>query len=226
LPGDVLFLSFDINGITVGKKGEIKYSLAMDMKDASGTKVFAQLPQIIEAANTLGGTQLPGYAYADIGGNVAAGKYTLTVTVKDEIANQSASLSHAFEVLKKDFGIGRVGLFYDEQGKVWAPPVFVAGQSAWVHFITMGFDRDARDKSPNVEVRMRVLDATGKPTLPQGVTGDTKAQKVPANVQAVPWFQKIELNRPGKYKLELEAEDKVAKKTVKEVLNITVLETK
>src|SRR5206468_1404831 len=85
LPGDVLFLAFDINGMTVGKRGEVKYSLALEMKDASGTKVFAQLPQIIEAANTLGGTALPGYAYADIGGNVAPGKYTLTVTVKDEI---------------------------------------------------------------------------------------------------------------------------------------------
>src|SRR5262249_11769643 len=152
------------------------------------------------------------------------GKYTLTVTVKDEISGQSATLTHPFEVLKKDFGIGRIGLFYDEQGKVWAPPVFVAGQSAWVHFITMGFDRNAKNQQPSVEVRMRVLDSGGKPTVPQAVTGDTNSQKVPANVQAVPWFQKIELNRPGNYKIELEAEDKVAKKTAKEVLNITVLE--
>lgn len=226
LPGDVLFLTFDINGMTVGKRGQIKYSLGMQMKNSKDVSVYSQLPQIIEAANTLGGTSLPAFAYADIGGSVEAGKYTLTVTVKDEIAGQSASLTHAFEVLKKDFGIGRIGLFYDEKGMVWAPPVFVAGQSAWVHFITMGFDRDVRDKNPNVEVRMRVLDSAGKPTLPEAVTGDTKTQKVPTNVQAVPWFQKIELNRPGKYKIELEATDAVAKKTVKEVLNITVLETK
>src|SRR5262249_24176845 len=61
LPGDVLFLAFDIDGMSVGKRGDIKYSLALEMKDASGAKVFAQLPQVIEAANTLGGASLPGY---------------------------------------------------------------------------------------------------------------------------------------------------------------------
>jgi hypothetical protein len=226
LPGDVLFLAFDIKGMTVGKQGEIKYSLALDMKNAAGAKVFGQLPQVIESANSVGGNQLPGYAYADIGGSVPAGKYTLTVTVRDEIAKKSEQLTHQFEVLKKDFGIGRLGLFYDDRGGVWAPPVFVVGQSAWLHFWTMGFDRDGKTKDPNVEVRMRILDESGKPTLPQPITGDLKNQKLAANAQFAPWLQKVELNRPGKFKIELEAEDKVSKKTVKEVLSITVLESK
>src|SRR5438477_528342 len=132
--------------MSVGKQGQIRYSMALDMKDASGAKVFSQLPQVIEAVNTLGGASLPGYAYADIGGSVAAGKYTATVIVKDETSGKSASLTHPFEVLKKNFGIGRIGLFYDEQGKVWAPPVFVAGQSAWIHFITVGFDRNQKTR--------------------------------------------------------------------------------
>src|SRR5207249_6588911 len=116
-----------------------------------------------------------------------------TVIVKDETSGKSASLTHPFEVLKKNFGIGRIGLFYDEQGKVWAPPVFVAGQSAWIHFITVGFDRNQKG-SPDVEVRMRVLDESGKQTLPGVVTGDTRNQKVGPSLLAVPWFQKIELN--------------------------------
>ena len=226
LPGDVLFLAFDIKGMSVGKSGDIKYSLALDMRNDAGVKVFGQLPQVIASANSLGGTSLPGYAYADIGSKVAPGKYTLTVTVEDAMAKKSAKLDYQFEVLKKDFGIGRLGMWYDDRGQTWAPPVFVAGQSVWIHFITMGFDRNAATKQPDVEVRMRVLDESGKATLPQTVAGDTKTQKVQPEVEALPWFQKIELNRPGKYKLELEAEDKVAKKTVKEVLNITVLETK
>jgi hypothetical protein len=226
LPGDVLFLQFDINGLSVSKSGQIKYSLAMQMKDSSGTVVFRQLPQVIEAVNTLGGTSLPGFAYADVGGNVAAGKYTLTVTVADQITGKKDELTHPFEVRKKAFGIARLGLFYDEQGRVWAPPVFVAGQSAWLHFITVGFDRNPATKNPDVEVRMRVLDDSGKPTLPNPVTGDTKTQKPAANVQALPWFLKIELNRPGKFKIEVEATDLIAKKTEKEVLSITVLEAK
>ena len=44
--------------------------------------------------------------------------------------------------------------------------------------------------------------------------------------EAIDWIQKIELNRPGKFKIEVEAEDKVAKKKKTEVINITVLEVK
>ena len=228
LPGDLLVVAFDIKGISVNKQGQIKYSLALDMKNAAGAKVFGQSPQIIESANSLGGRQLPGFAYADIGTSVPPGKYTLKVTVRDENAKQSADLTHAFEVLKKDFGIGRLGLWYDERGigQTWAPPVFVAGQSAWVTFITMGFDRDVRNKEPDVEVRMRVLDESGKPTLPETVTGSTKTQKVRPGAEVIDWIQKIELNRPGKFKIEVEAEDKVAKKKKTEVINITVLEVK
>jgi hypothetical protein len=226
LPGDVLFLRFDISGLSVDKGGRIKYSLAMQMKNAAGETVFSQVPQVIEAVNTLGGSSLPAFAYADIGGSTAPGKYTLIVTVADEITKKKQELPHAFEVRKKDFGITRLGLFYDEQGRTWAPTIFVAGQSAWLHFWTVGFDRNPASKNADVEVRMRVLDDSGKPTLPNPVTGDTKAQKPPANAQFLPWFLKIELNRPGKYKIEVEATDVIAKKTAKEVLSITVLESK
>lgn len=226
VPGDVLFLAFDIRGMSVGKKGEIRYSMELDMRDAAKNRVFRQSPQVIEAANSLGGSQLPGYAYADIGGSVQAGKYTLTVTVKDETSGKSASLTHGFEVTKKDFGIGRLGLFYDDQGRVWAPPVFVAGQSAWLHFVTIGFDRDAKAKEPDVEVRLRILDDAGKPAGPQPIAANLKNQKIPANLQAIPWLQKLEMNRTGKFKIEVEAEDKVAKKTVKEVLSVSVVEAK
>ena len=225
LPGDMMFLAYDITGMSVSKEGRIKYSLAMQLNDSTGKKVFAQVPQVIEAANSLGGTTLPGFSYAEIGGNQAPGKYKMIVTVKDESTKpaKGAEISQDFEILKKDFGIGRLDLFYDQRGSVSAPRIFVAGQSAWIQFITMGFDRDASG-NPNLEVRMRIVDESGKPTTPQPTTGESK--KADAGVSALPWFQKIDFNRPGKFTIELEAEDKVAKKTVKEVLSIQVLDSK
>jgi hypothetical protein len=223
LPGDIMFLTYDISGMKVDKQGRIKYGLAMQLNDSTGKKVFAQVPQAIEAANSLGGSTLPGFSYAEIGGNTAPGKYKMVVTVEDKNAKKSAEISQDFEILKKDFGIGRLDLFYDQRGSVSAPRTFVAGQSAWIQWITMGFDRDASG-NPNVEVRMRIVDESGKPTTPQPTTGESK--KADAGVSALPWFQKIDLNRPGKFKIELEAEDKVAKKTAKEVQTITVLELK
>jgi hypothetical protein len=225
LPGDVVFLAFDIDGLTVGKDGKISYSMAMQLKDAKGAVLFAQVPQPIEANNTLGGTSTRGFSYAQIGGDLAAGKYTMTVTVKDEPSGKSSPLTQNFEVVKRDFGIIRLGLFYDDQGKEWAAPHFVVGQHAWIHFNTTGFDR-GKDKNPDIEVRVRVTDASGKPTVAEPFVGSSKNQNVPAAVQTLPWWQKIELNRAGKYKLELEATDKVSKKTVKETLSITVVDSK
>jgi hypothetical protein len=224
LPGDALFLRFDIDGISVDKEGRIKYSLGLKLTDGNGKQVFAQVPQLIEASNTLGGNTLPAFAFADILNNTAPGKYTMTVTVKDQPSGQSKDLTYDFEVLKKDFGIGRIGIFYDDQGKLSAPTTFLPGQSAWVHFYTLGFDRDSRDKNPHIQVKMRVLDSTGKATVPTPLIGETK--QVPQGFQNIPWYLKLDLNRPGKFKIELEATDVIAKKTVKEVLSITVLEEK
>jgi hypothetical protein len=220
LPGDMMFLAFDINGITMNKFGGIKYSLGMQLKDSTGKKIFGQVPQAIEASNSLGGSSLYGFSYAEIGGNQPPGKYTMTVTVTDENSKKTAEIVQPFEILKKDFGIGRMDLFYDQRGSLWAPRTFVVGQSAWVHFITMGFDRD-KEGNPNVAVRIRIFDESGKPTLPQPYTGDVR--KTDRNDFALNWYQKIEFNRAGKFKIELEAEDKVAKKTANVVQSITVL---
>jgi hypothetical protein len=226
LPGDVVFLAFDIDGLTVGKDGKISYSMAMQLKNAKGEALFSQVPQPIEANNTLGGTSTRGFSYAQIGGDLPAGKYTMTVTVKDEQQpSKSSTLTQSFEVTKRDFGIIRLGLFYDDQGKEWAAPYFVVGQHAWIHFNTTGFDR-GKDKNPDIEVKVRVTDASGNPTVAEPFAGSTKTQNVPAAVQTLPWWQKIELNRAGKYKLELEATDKVSKKTAKETLSITVVDSK
>jgi hypothetical protein len=222
LPGDMVFLAYDISGMTVGKDGQIRYTLSLELKDPTGKKIYSERPQAIVASNSLGGNSLPSFSYAEVGTNTAPGKYTMTVTVRDETAKKAkpVEITQNFEVLKKDFGIGRLDLFYDERGSVWAPRVFVAGQQAWIHFITLGFDRDANG-DPNVEVRIQVLDESGKPTLPQPYKGEVK--KAERNQSVFPWYQKLDFNRPGKFKIELEAEDKVAKKTVKEVQAITVL---
>jgi hypothetical protein len=227
LPGDVVFVAFDIDGLTIGKDGKISYSMEMKLKNAKGEALFSQVPQPIEANNTLGGSSTRGFSYAQIGNDLPAGKYTMTVAVKDEQSQSGkpVTLTQNFEVTKRDFGIVRLGLFYDDQGKEFAPPMFVVGQHAWIHFMTTGFDR-GKDKSADIEVNVRVLDANGKPTLAQAFTGSTKTQNVPPTVQTLPWWQKIELNRAGKYKLELEATDKSSNKKVKEVLNVTVVDSK
>jgi hypothetical protein len=224
LPGDVFFLAFDIEGLSVNKEGQVRYSMGMQLKDSKGQVVFGQQPKDLESVNSLGGNSLPAFAAAEVGLQSPPGVYTMNVSVTDKISKQTKTLSHKFDVVKQDFGIVRLSLSYDPQGQTPAPPTFVAGQSAWVNFAVVGFERDGKTKNPDLVLEMRVLDDKGQPTLPKPNVGT--ANNVAAAHQVIPMFFLLELNRAGKFKIELKATDKLAKKSVTETLDISVAETK
>ena len=59
LPGDIFFLSFDIDGIKVSEAGRVKYGMAMEVVDATGKSIFKQMPVERDDFLPLGGTRLP-----------------------------------------------------------------------------------------------------------------------------------------------------------------------
>jgi hypothetical protein len=91
--------------------------------------------------------------------------------------------------------------------------VFTCGQAVWVHTSAVGFAR-GRDKQPDVVFQMRVLDESGKPTLAKAVT-DTLAEDLPANLSGLPMAFLLTLNRPGKFTVELQANDHISGKKTK-----------
>src|SRR5947199_69267 len=75
-------------------------------------------------------------------------------------------------------------------------------------------------------VTIRVLDEDGKPTVAKPLTSDIKSDEKDAPGIMIFRPAQIELNRPGKFKVELTAKDNVSDKTTKEVLDLTVVEVK
>src|SRR5437879_4706834 len=67
LPGDSLFLAFDIEGIQADASGKAQYSVGMAVANSQGKVQFKQEPRNLEAINALGGTRLPAHAHIDIG---------------------------------------------------------------------------------------------------------------------------------------------------------------
>ena len=55
----------------------------------------------------------------------------------------STVLTRKFDVLKKEFAVVQVFTSSDINGKVAAAPVAVVGQSMWLNFVTVGFERRA-----------------------------------------------------------------------------------
>src|SRR5215213_8440061 len=50
LPGDVLFIAYDIDGLSVDKEGKAVYTMGMDVTDATNRTVFKQDPQPADKA--------------------------------------------------------------------------------------------------------------------------------------------------------------------------------
>src|SRR5262249_14042779 len=237
LPGDIFFLSFDIEGIKVSPEGRVKYGMAMEVIDSAGKSIFKQMPVERDDFLPLGGTKLPARAFVSVGVEQAPGTYTCKVTVSDLSEKDKAaskSLEQKFEVLPRGFGIVQLYTAADMKGEIPAPLVGVAGQSMFVHFAVINFERDKDSKSsdkdakggqPNITIEMVVYDQTKKPTLDKPTikqVPDEADGKVDEKVVGVPMRFLVPLNREGGFLIELKATDNISKKTSKMYLPLRV----
>jgi hypothetical protein len=225
LPGDVYFLTYDIENLKVDENGKVVYTMSMELLDSKGKSQFKSEPQKLEMTSSLGGARVPAFAHAVLGTDTAKGEYTLHLTVEDRATQKKAELTKKFDVIEKEFGLVRLNTSYDGQGALPAPAVAVAGQSLWVNFAATAFDRDKKTKQPDITVEMRVLDENGKPTVEKPFPGAV-SDNVPESWSLIPMQFLLTLNRPGKFTVELKATDKLAKKNSTLKFPVTVLDTK
>jgi hypothetical protein len=222
LPGDVLFVAYDIDGVTIDKAGKVQYSMAMEVVDKDKKTVFKQDPAEKVDFVPLGGTRLPARAFITLGLDQPPGLYTLKVTVIDRANKAEKTLSHPFEVLPKGFGIVAVYASIDERGQIPAPTTGIVGQSVFIQFAAVGFERDPKSKQPDLRFEMMPLDDTGKPTLAEPSAHDAKAGVDDKdNVYQVRFL--LPMTRAGKYSIRLTAEDKIGKKKATFELPVVVL---
>ncbi len=219
LPGDSLAVRFEIENVAVDKEGKAHYASSVEVTDPAGKVIFEQAPRPEEVYLTLGGTSLPASATVVIGLEQSPGEYTIKVTVKDTLADKSATLTQKFTVQPKGFGFIGLAGSSDPEGKYPSGPPYV-GQALYLNAAVIGFDRGPK-KQPNLVFEMTILDEQGKPTLPKAFD-DVVDKNVPDNAAAVPVQFLITINRPGKFTAELKATDKVGNKTTTLKIPFTV----
>lgn len=211
LPGDVLFIAFDIDGITIDADGKAAYTMAMEVKDGAGKLVFKQDPRELNDFIPLRGGKIPARAFITIGLDQPPGAYTCKMTVTDPKAKGTNSFSVPFEVLRPDFGLVAVNPTHDERGQIVAPASGVVGETRWVQFTVANFARDAKTKQPNVEFTLELVDEKGTPTLGrpvQNVQNSGIDEKDAVFGQRFPVF----LSRPGRFTVRVTGVDKVTNK--------------
>jgi hypothetical protein len=220
LPGDSVFLSFDLSGVTIAEDGTVKFSIGTEVVNDQGKTLFKMAPRDNEIKLSLGGNRMPGYAQVDVGLQQPPGEYTMKVTVTDRASGKSQTLSRNFTVLQPDFGIVKASISSDPDG-LHRTVVPGAGEGLWVHFGVLGFNRDNGTKQPDVSVQLRILDESGKATQTKPLMATVKSD-VPADHVLLPMRFPLALNRPGKFTIEVTATDELSKKTSKLTFPLTV----
>lgn len=224
LPGDTLFLCFDIEGIRVDGNGKVAYSIGTEVTSRSGRPVFKQEPRNLEGTTSLGGGRVPAFAEIRLGVDQEPGDFILKVTATDTAGRRSGSAERPFTVLPRGFGLVRLTTSSDQDGLL-PSPIAAVGQPLWVNFGAVGFGRDSGTKQPNVTFQIRVLDDAGKPTTAKPITSSVN-KDVPEKFLGLPMNFLLSLNRPGKFTVEIQANDQVARKTTSLSFPLTVHEAK
>src|SRR5438105_10055627 len=173
LPGDRLQLTFDIEGVQFSGEGKYTYSMGMEVTDSKGKSYYKQAPREQDVFYTLGGNRFPAFAHVDIGTDLTAGEYAVTVNVTDTKTKKTETINQKFEVLAKAFGLVRLQItnVQDLQVATPMPPVGVPGQDVTVNFFAVGFGRGKQANQPDVNIEMRVYDEADKNTLPKPFPG-------------------------------------------------------
>ncbi len=239
LPGDMVVLAFDIEGLKIKEDGSGQYSMGMKLFSHKKNKnVFEKDPQEQTVVNSLGGTRQPAYALTNLFTDTEPGEYTIRVDVKDVLGNTTAkTLERKFTVKKLEFGIVRAGLVYLDlnenqvgQIPILAPPLVVPGQNLMLHFTTVGFTEAGEKNEPKVSVEVEIQDENGKPVVQKPKSGKATAypDQNARNLKFLPFQVPIQINRAGKFKIVISAKDEnnSSKSATFPPLDLTVVEVK
>jgi hypothetical protein len=216
--GDFIFLMFDIEELKVdAKSGLARYEIAYKLMDSQGKEVVGVSKKTPQEINLpLGGDRVPGELALIIGPEQAPGNYKVSLTVTDRIAKDGKNIEYAFEILRPAFGFMNV-------------LVHAGGLPGQLIKANFGISKMALDKkqAPNVEITMRILDDSGKALgqpilkryprdLPDGINLQTN--------NFVQEYYSVYLNRPGRFTIALDAEDKIGKQQVAVRIPLTVFD--
>jgi hypothetical protein len=212
LPGDLYFVAFDIEGITVTPEGKVSYAMTVEVTDKAGKTILkSEKPVESDEYLPLGGARLPARAFVLLDRNQAPGTYTCSVTVTDRATKSTKALQRTFEVVPKTFGIIGLVTSYDEMAQMPAPPSGVVGQNLYILGALVGFGR-GRDKKPDATIELRILDESRKPTLAKPMS-TMIPKELAENEDLVTLRFVVPFNREGSFTAELKATDATTGKT-------------
>ena len=98
-PGNAVWVRFDIVGYKLGEKNRLQVSYGVSVLSPSGKTMYSEPQAAVEQGQSFYPKRyLPGTFSLNLSNNVRPGAYTILLTLRDEIGNQTVESRHEFTV--------------------------------------------------------------------------------------------------------------------------------
>jgi hypothetical protein len=201
-PGDVLDLSLDIRGLTVGAlTGKVFYRIKVDVLDAKGKVLTTAKTEHIKSPD-LGGGRLADHVSIASVSQLTPGRYAVNLTVTDThlIPEVAASARYEFTITEPTLGFRAVQ----------APAVGMLGQPYLLRVSVANLALDATDRKPRAVIALRVFDERGNKVAVPGEVALPRDRPAAAAGDHVDLAFSFPPNRVGAFDVEIMASDLLA----------------
>ncbi len=225
IPGDLALITFELSGLKVVGEARSVYGVGLSVVGPDGKVLVEQEPRPTEALLPLGGGKVPAFVAVELPVEMPAGSYTVHLRANDYVGKTEGKATRKIEVSPKRFGIVRVMNSFITGDT--APNYALPGQQFVLRFSLVHCTLDPKTLRCKTQLRIRLLDEKGVSLNPKPFV--TEIQDVLEETTRVcPCTFPIQPNRPGRFQIEIEAIDQLAKEpiTAKIVYPLVVIEPK
>jgi hypothetical protein len=213
-PFDELFFRFTVTGAKPDAEGKVDASVVLQVLDGTG-KVLGENQSPVKRDLVLGGNAFPLSVTLPLSGQERPGKYTVKITVRDNLSGETASFQRQVTVKALAFKIVDLQFFHDPEGKIPAPARGTLGETLFFRLRIIGFDR-SKDRI-FTEIVLKILDADGAEVFPKTIAYDIRQDDAKAvkGWAFLKYGNNFDLTHVGKFTLRFTATDRLAKKSTK-----------
>jgi hypothetical protein len=212
-PGDEVVFTYTIEGVKTDPAGTVACDFELKVSDESGKVVFQQTSPATQTL-PIGGHSFPNASHFGFGIGTPPGKYKVTVICTDKRQQLSDSFERVVTCLKPAFAVVQPRFSYDAKGETSASLINVYGQTIFVRFSVVEFDRS--HKKIDLSMSMQLIDEKGAELLPKPVTNSLVVNdpKQIENAQFASFAAAFSCLQLGTFKVSITVTDNVANKAI------------
>jgi hypothetical protein len=214
-PGEELACRFDVTGFARDDDGMCDTKISVALYNANHELQSTETGPFRENPWKSDDVFVRLFVVHDLPADLPAGKYSLVLTVDDQLASQSATRTEQIVVKPCCLSLISPTFFLDPQMSIATRPQGFVGQHLMMRVVVVGFQCD--ENKSDIEFHYEILDTSGQRMVrlnPPYTFGPTDFERMRRNRQLKAGFKEpIHLCRPGDYIIRMTVNDKLANKT-------------